>query len=96
MLAKLTAQEGKRDALVEAITNAIPLADGEPGTITYICHTDDNDANSVWFYELYEDADALKAHGGGEVIKAMGAALGGLIGAPPQLIPVTPFAGKGL
>lgn len=96
ILAKLTAQEGKREDLVAAIKLALPKADDEAGTLVYTCHTDETDQNAVWFYELYSDEDAMKAHMGGEVIKTMMPALGGLLGAPPEMHRITPFGGKGI
>src|SRR5687768_11979404 len=96
MLAKLTAAEGKRDELVTVMSELVKAVEDEPGTLAYALHTDDADANVVWFYELYENEDALKAHGGSEAMRAVGGKLAGLVGGRPELIRVTPVAGKGL
>lgn len=97
MIAKLVAKEGQHDALVAAFAEVTPLvADGEPGTLIYAVHTDDNDPNAVWFYELYKDDAALAAHGGGEALKAVGPKLKGVLAAPPELMKMTPVGGTGL
>ena len=90
-------RKAERDALVAAFKEVTPLVvDGEPGTIMYAIHTDDNDSNAVWFYELYESDEALIAHGGGEALKAVGPKLKGVLAGPPELMKMTPVGGKGL
>ena len=59
VLAKIPAQPGKRDELVKALEAAIDNANTEAGTLLYILHTDPKDENTVYFYELYTDQDAL-------------------------------------
>ena len=96
LIAKITAKDGERDALVEAFQTALRTAESEPGTLTYILHTDDTDPNLVWFYELYADKAALAAHGGSEAMKALGGAIAPFLGGKPELIGITPIGGKGL
>ncbi len=97
LLAKLTAQDGKRDALLEVIsTKGMANVAGEPGTEVYIAHKDQNDENVVWFYELYTDADALKAHGGSDGMKDFGRAIKDLVAGPPELTFLDPASGKGV
>lgn len=97
LLAKLTAQDGKRDALLEVIaTKGMANVAGEDGTEVYIAHKDQNDANVVWFYELYSDADALATHGGSDGMKDFGRAIKDLIAGPPDLIFLDPASGKGV
>ena len=67
LLAKLTAKDGQRDALLAVIADlGMKNVSGEPGTEVYAAHKDQNDANVVWFYEMYTDGDALAAHGGSD------------------------------
>src|SRR3954471_17847755 len=58
ILAKLTAQPGKRDELVEALGPLVEAVDQEPGTELYVLHTSATEPDVVWFYELYTDQDS--------------------------------------
>lgn len=96
LLAKITAQPGKRAELVEALRSMVSTAEAEPGTVQYVLHTDDRDEDVVWFYERYADAAALDAHATSEAMKQLGASVRELAAARPELIPLTIVAGKGL
>lgn len=96
VIAKLPAAEGKRDELAEAFNAAIATAESEPGTERYVLHKDLGDANVLWVYEMYTDNDALTSHSSSDAFKALGAALGPLMGGRPELILLEPLAGKGL
>lgn len=96
VIAKITAQEGKRDDLIAALQAAFVHVDDEAGTIYYILHTDDSEANLLWMYELYADQAALVAHSGSAWFKAWGPTLAPFMAARPVLTFVTPVAGKGL
>ena len=94
--AKLTAAAGKRDELVSAMGELVKAVDDEPGTLVYVMLTDTKDEDVVWFFELYEDEDAMKAHSRSDTMKAVGGKLGGLVGGAPELHVLTPVAGKGV
>lgn len=96
IIAKLPAAEGKRDELAAAFQQAIRNAESEAGTERYILHKDLADENVLWVYEMYTDNDALSAHSSSEEFKALGAALGPLMGGRPELMLLEPLAGKGL
>jgi quinol monooxygenase YgiN len=96
LLAKITAKDGQRDDLVKAFDQGLKNAEGEEGTLTYILHTDAKDENVVWFYELYTDADALKAHGSSDGMKALGPVLAPFMAGRAELIHLQPLGGKGL
>jgi quinol monooxygenase YgiN len=96
VVAKITAQPGKRDDVVAALGGLLAAAAEEPGTLLYLANTDGSNPDVVWFYEVYESQDALKAHQGSEAMKAAGGALGGLLAAAPELFFGEPVGGKGL
>jgi quinol monooxygenase YgiN len=97
LLAKLTAKEGMRDELLAVIADiGMSNVAGEPGTEVYAAHKDQNDADVVWFYELYSDQAALEAHGGSEQMKVFGRATREFMAARPELIFLDPAAAKGL
>lgn len=96
LLAKITAQPGKRAELVAALQVMVQAVEAEPGTVQYVLHTDDSDADAVWFYERYADAAAFEAHRTSEAMKQLGASMRDLAAGRPELIPLTIVAGKGL
>lgn len=96
VVAKITAQEGKRSELSRALQRALDTANGEEGTIYYLLHEDVADASVLWTYELYASQDALQLHRGSEAYKALGPAIGSFLAARPELIFLNPVGGKGL
>jgi quinol monooxygenase YgiN len=96
VMATLRAKEGQRSELAEAIKSSLDAINKESGTIYYILHEHDTDPDALVFYELYEDAEAAKAHGSGQALKEMGPKLGPFIAGRPELVRLTPVAGKGL
>ncbi len=94
--AKIPAAPGKREELITALQAALATAQGEAGTIYYMLHTDATDADALYMYELYESQDALNEHMGSEAFKALGPAIGPLLGGAPQLSFLGPVGGKGL
>ena len=96
VLAKIPAQPGKRDELVAALHAFIDNANTEAGTLLYILHTDPKDADTVYFYELYTDQEALTAHGTSDRFKEIGMSLRDLAAGRPELTILTPVSGKGL
>jgi len=96
VLAKIPAQPGKRDDLVNALEALIDNANTEEGTLLYILHTDDKEPDVVWFYELYTGQDALTAHGSSDRFKEIGKSLRDVAGGRPELTMLTPVSGKGL
>jgi quinol monooxygenase YgiN len=96
MWVKLTLKPGTRDDAVAAIQVALDNVQGEPGTELYIIHADPNDADVVYFYEKYTDGDALAAHGASEWFKAFGPTLAPFLAGRPDMLMLSPLAGKGL
>ena len=77
LVAKLTAAEGKADALRTALTDMVAnVKANEAGKATaYSLHTSEGDPNTFMFYEQYSGADALEAHGKTDHMRTMGRAL---------------------
>ncbi|MCU1501401.1 MAG: hypothetical protein JWM12_755 [Ilumatobacteraceae bacterium] len=96
VLAKITAQPGKRDDLAKVAQQALENVKAESGTQYYILHADDKDENVLWFYELYTGKDALDHHMGTDAFKALGPLMAPFVGARPELTFLTPIGGKGL
>ena len=96
VVAKLTCKEGSRDAAVAVLAAQVALVSDESGTEVYALHLDDTDTVTVWFYELYVDAESLAFHGQTENMKALGPKLAGLMAARPEITRLTPVTAKGL
>jgi quinol monooxygenase YgiN len=95
VIAKITAQDGKRADLAGALQGALVAAEHEPGTIYYILLEDGADANVLWMYEMYENQAALESHMGSDAFKALGPAIGPFLAGRPELIFCKPIGGKG-
>ena len=96
VVAKLTAQAGKRDELVAALSLALENVEGEAGTLRYILHTDAKDENVLWFYEQYVDDAAFAAHGSSDGMKALGRAVAPFVAGRPELTVMHVVGGKGI
>jgi len=95
VIAKITAQDGKRADLAAALQGALDAAETEPGTLTYVLLEDAVDANALWMYEMYENQAALDAHMGSDAFKALGPAIGPFLAGRPELTFCKPLGGKG-
>jgi quinol monooxygenase YgiN len=95
-IAKLTAADGQRDALVKVMDQLVDAAADETGTEIYVLNLDVTDPNVVWFYEVYTDKDGLRAHSTSPTMQAVGSQLGGLLVGAPELIKVTPHRAVGI
>ena len=68
LLAKLTAKDGQRDALLAVIADlGMKNVSGEPGTEVYAAHKDQNDSNIIEEAqnESRSDQDGLMSHRSG-------------------------------
>ncbi len=95
VVAKMTANDGQRDALVGALQTALSTADGEPGTIYYILHEDPIAQQTLWTYEMYTDQAALDAHMSTDAYRALGPAIRPFLAGRPELTFLKPIGGKG-
>lgn len=64
--AKWTAREGEEEQVREAIRRMIEPSRAEPGCLFYQPNRDPENPRSFFFYELYADEDAYRAHGESE------------------------------
>jgi quinol monooxygenase YgiN len=96
VIAKLVAKEGRGDDMAKALGTMIEAVENEPGTEVYVMHRSAQEPDSIWFYELYTDADASKAHSASDAMKQMFTDLADIIGGRPELTILEPVAGKGL
>jgi quinol monooxygenase YgiN len=78
-----------RDAVIAALEAAAAVVHpGEAGTLLYALH-EGRDGRLVMI-EKYADGDALRAHGGGDGLAALRAALDGKLSEPMDVQVLTP------
>lgn len=96
LIAKLTAAEGKSEELNAALVALAAAGSEEPGLEIYSFHRSKDDENVIYAFELYTNQEALDVHGKGETMKAAMGAMGGLLGARPEVTLLDPVSAKGL
>ena len=84
VIAKLNVKEGCEAQFEEVMLNLADAVNAnEPGCIMYqLCK--DPDGNYV-VMEMYQDEEAMTAHGQSEHFKASGAGFKGIMGGPPEI-----------
>ena len=96
LFAKLTAQPGERDRLVEHLLEAARLMEDAKGCELYVVNTSASDENGVWVTEIWEseaDHDAsLAREGVPELIQRARP----LIADMSEQTRLTPIGGRGL
>ena len=86
LTAKLTAAEGKADAMQAALVQMIAEVQAkEPGVMQYALHSVEGQPGVFFFYEQYADDAAFAAHRTTDHMKAFGAALGDLMAGRMEL-----------
>jgi len=82
--ATFTPKEGSFDHVVAALSPAIAEVHEEPGCILYAIHESPN--GQILMIEKWESAELLDAHGAGEPVKRLNAALDGLLERPVEVV----------
>ena len=82
---KLTAAEGKRDEALAALGKLVAATEDEPGTVQYLMHTEVNEPNVIWFYELYADQAAFETHVASPTMAEVMGSLGGVLDGPADM-----------
>lgn len=98
VIARITCRPEKRADVLTVFASMFDhlRAGGEPGTEVYAMHTDLEDEDVLWFYELYADRDALRTHARSESMAGLLERLDGLLVGPPHLVKLGPVDAVGL
>jgi quinol monooxygenase YgiN len=96
VIAKITAQPGKRADVIAGMGSMIAHVGSEPGTVVYTLLEDQADADVMWVYEEYTDQAALDAPSGSDAMKALGGSIGPFLAGRPELFFTSVAGGKGL
>ncbi len=88
---QMTAQPGKRDELIQMLTNYAGTLDGEPGTTLFAAAADPNDDDVVWVWEEFSSLDAVREHFEHDFFRALQLELADLLDGPAAVRPLAPF-----
>jgi len=83
ILARLEAKPGKESEVSEFLKSALPLAQGEPGTIRWFALQ--IGPSTFGIFDTFESTDGRKAHLNGEIAKALMANASPLLAKDPIL-----------
>jgi quinol monooxygenase YgiN len=81
--AQLEAKPGKEKELEEFLKSAQPLAEREPGTITW--YAIKMGAGKYGIFDTFADENGRNAHLSGDIAKALFAKAGELLAKPPEI-----------
>ncbi len=95
VIAKITAQSGKRADVVAGMASMLDHVVNEPGTIVYTLLEDQADDDVIWVYEEYTDQAALEAHSSSDAMKALGGSIGAFLAGRPEIRVAKIAGGKG-
>jgi quinol monooxygenase YgiN len=70
--AKWTAKEGEEENVLAAVRQLVEPSRAEPGSRFYQPNRDPENPRVLFFYEIYDDEDAYKAHGESEHFQRWG------------------------
>ncbi len=91
LLVRLNCKAGMRAALLDSLNSYTDGLAEEPGTEMFVVSLDAENANTVWLYEIFRDAQAQVAHrsasGFGDLMHAMTDLLDG----PPAVLAMEPL-----
>ena len=95
VIAKITAQPGKRADVLAGMASMLTHVENEPGTLVYTLLEDQADADVIWVYEEYTDQAALDSHSTSDAMKALGGSIGPFLGGRPEIRILNIAGGKG-
>lgn len=86
VIAHITAQAGKADALRARLAEVVVASGAEPGVVRYVLNESVDTPGAFTLVEVYASADAFAAHLATDHVKAIIADLGALAEPDPQII----------
>lgn len=93
LYAHLKAKPGKTAEVEAFLKSALPLAQQEPGTITWYAFSEDG-AGSYGIFDTFDTEAGRQAHLDGPIAKALMAKAGELLAEPPAIHKITLLADK--
>jgi quinol monooxygenase YgiN len=93
LYAHLKAKPGKEKEVAEFLKSALPIVQGEPGTVDWFA-LDEDAADTFGIFDTFETEEARDAHLNGEVAKALGEKAEELFAEPPLIHKIKLLASK--
>jgi quinol monooxygenase YgiN len=87
VVAVFTAVPGAKDALRDALVEAIPAVHDEPGCELYAIH--DAPGDEIWMIEKWSSVAELDAHSDGAAVGRLNELVDGLTGVPTKVVRMT-------
>ena len=92
LYAHLKAKPGKEAELESFLKSALPLAEAEPGTVTWYAFAEDQGAYGI--FDTFETESARQAHLDGQIAKALMSKASELLSEPPSIHKIRLLAAK--
>ena len=92
LYAHMKAKPGKQAEVEAFLKSALPLAEKEPGTITWYAFQEDE--GSYGIFDTFDTEAARQAHLDGPIAKALMAKAGELLAQPPSIHKIRLLAAK--
>lgn len=92
LLARLEAKPGKEEEVAEFLSSALPLAQGEPGTISWFAFR--IGSSTFGIFDTFNDEAGRQAHLSGPIAAALMAKAPELLAKPPIIEKLDLLAGK--
>lgn len=92
LLVRLEAKAGKEKNVEEFIAGALPLANEEPGTITWYAFR--IDSSTFGIFDTFSDEEGREAHLGGKIAKALMENAPELLATEPSIEKIDVLAAK--
>jgi quinol monooxygenase YgiN len=92
LVARIVAKPGKEEEVASLLTNALPLAEAEPSTVTWFAFRQSKSEFGV--FDAFADDAGRKAHLNGAIAAALMGKAGELLAEPPQIVPADLLGAK--
>lgn len=93
-LATFTIQDGKEKDAVEMLRKLTKaVEEKEPGVLAYVAHRHEKEPNKVVFYESFDSAETLKAHGAQPHLRTFGQGFAEVFKGPVDIIKLQKVGG---
>lgn len=94
LFARITARPGAEADMASALQRLVAASVEEPGCQVYTAHQQDDAPGTFWFYEVYDDEDALAVHARGPLMTEARGGVREFGAGPPEIWRVSPIAHK--
>lgn len=94
LFARVTAKPGSEADMADALKALVVASKEESGCQVYTAHQQDDAPGTFWFYEVYDDEDAVAVHAQGPLMTAARGGVREFGAGAPEVWRATPIAHK--